>query len=293
MMATFKSLFLLCCFSSVLTTPTERHHSPKLHTSMLQRNKRASHVARKEHPWHVFVSSLNCSGVFVHERWILSSAFCVNAFKTQLTSDGLFPSEGFLERDQNTVYIRAGNDNLGLETPDVDLVPVLAGFVYPKYNANTSSGNLGLLYLARDVMLPNGRPAQRIKLPDLKVLNSIRRPTDRSAKVTGWGHLSGREQPFRTLHEDDVSLARVCLQMDNQNHRELLDESWCVVAGTRGMCSIDQGSPLVIQRNRAWVLLGVYSRGETCASGNHVALFSRIDAEALKWIQKLFVVGGQ
>ena len=292
-MATFRGLLILCFLSSAFAALLKDKPSSKLLSRIL--NKR-SHAAREHYQWHVFISSVNCSGVFVHGRWILTSAFCVQALKTHLSSAGLYPVEGPLESDRTPLFIRVGNHKIDFETPGVDSVPVLETFVYPKYNANTSIGNFGLLYLARDVMLPNDQRVSRIELPGAEFVNSIRRAANRSAKVTGWGHVrSSARPPFRTLHEDDVWLARVCLQNVHEggNHHDLLDRSWCVESGTHGMCSIDQGSPLVIQRNRSWLVLGVYARGETCISSKHAALFSSIDSKALEWMQKLFTVGGE
>lgn len=179
-----------------------------------------------------------------------------------------------------------------METPGEDSVPVLEALLYPKYNASTSSANFGLLYLARDVMLPNDQPVSRVKLSGMELLNDSVRLR---AKITGWGHLSGRKSPFRTLGESNVLLnGHACQQgFTNGGKRKMLDDSWCVQAGTEGMCSIDQGSPVVIKRNNSWVVLGVYTHGDTCSSDKHAALFSRIDSSVLEWIQKLFTVGGE
>ena len=293
-MATVKSLFVLCLLSSTVPTLTEAEHLFKRLSRVARR--RAIHAPSEQYPWHVFISSVSCSGVLVRERWILTSGFCVQALKTQPSSAGLFPVEGSRESGQTTVFIRVGNHHIDFEIPGADLVPVREKFVYPRYNLNTSIGNFGLLYLARDITLPNVQSLSRVELPSLKFVNSILRVTNRLAKVTGWGHNSARQKtPFRTLKEDAVSLARVCLQRftDGRNHGELVDKSWCVVAGTQGMCSIDQGSPLVIQRNHSWVIIGVYSRGETCVSGKHAILFSRIDYKVLEWMQTLFAAGGE
>lgn len=292
-MATMKSLFVLCLLSSTVPTLIETQRSFNPLSRIV--HKRTNHASPEQYPWHVFISSVKCSGVLVRQRWILTSAFCVQAL-TQNASVGLFPAEGARESDRTTVFIRVGNHHIDFEIPGADSVPVLEKFVYPGYNENTSIDNFGLLYLARDVMLPNDQRLSRIELPSLKFVNSILRATNRLAKVTGWGHNSARRKtPFRTLREDTVSLARVCLQRltDGRNHRELVDKSWCVMAGTRGMCSTDQGSPLVIQRNHSWVIIGVYSRGETCVSGKGAALFSRIDSKVLKWMQTLFTAGGE
>ena len=289
-MATMKSLFVLCLLSSTVPTLTDAQRSFNPLSRVV--HKRANPVSPEQYPWHVFISSVRCSGVLVRERWILTSAFCVQAL-TQNTSVGLFPVEGARESD---VFIRVGNHHIDLEIPGADSVPLLEKFVYPRYNVNTSIGNFGLLYLARDVMLPNDQSLSRIELPSLKFVNSILHATNRLAKVTGWGHNSARRKtPFRNLREDTVSLARVCLQRFTAgvNHREMVDKSWCVMAGTRGMCSTDQGSPLVIQRNHSWVIIGVYSRGETCASGKDATLFSRIDSKVLEWMQTLFTAGGE
>lgn len=229
----------------------------------------------------MFISSVKCSGIFVHERWILSSASCAQLIKA-------------MDSDQGTVFIRVGNHHVDLETPGEDTVPVLEALVYPKYDANTASANFGLLYLARNVILPNDQRVSRVKLPSMEILNDSMRLLHRPAKITGWGHLSGRKSPFTTLAENDVSLTpgHDCIQRFTDK-RKLLHDSWCVLAGTKGMCSTDQGSPVVIKRNNSWVVFGVYTHGETCSSNKDVALFSRIDSGVLKWIQKLFAVGGE
>lgn len=274
-MDSFKTLFVLCFFSIVVTAFSEEHRSSKLSSA-------SSLVRRGEFPWHVFISSVKCSGVFIHERWILSSARCVQFLKD-------------MENDQRTVFIRVGNHHVDLDLPGEDEVPVLKALVYPEYAA-TLSANFGLLYLARSVILPNAQRITRVNVPSLQLLSSPMSLQNRSAKITGWGHFSGRKSPFTTLAENDVLLipGRDCLQsFPDVGKRELLEESWCVVAGTAGMCSIDQGSPVVVERNHSWVVVGVYSYGETCSSDKHTVLFSRITSGVLEWIRKLFTVGGE
>ena len=274
-MDSFQILFVLCFFSIAATVFSEEHRSSKLTSS-------SSHVHRGEFPWLVFMSSVKCSGVFIHERWILSSARCV-----QLIKD--------MESDQRTVFIRVGNHHLDLDSPGEDEVPVLKALVYPKYVAR-SSANFGLLYLARRVILPNDQGITLAELPSSQLLSNQMSLQNRSAKITGWGHFSGRKSPFTTLAENDVLLmpGRECLQsFPDVGQRELLEESWCVVAGIAGMCSIDQGSPVVIKRNHSWVVVGVYTYGETCSSDKYTALFSRITSGVLEWIRKLFTVGGE
>lgn len=276
-MDSFKTFFVLCFLSIAVIAFREEHHSSKLVT------RTSSHVRRGEILWHVFVSSVKCSGLFIHERWILSSAWCVQLIKA-------------MDSDQRTVFIRVGNHHVDLDSPGEDEVPVLKALVYPEYNAATSGANFGLLYLARSVILPNDQRISRVKLPSLQLLNSPMRLKNRSAKITGWGHFSGRKSPLTTLDENDVLLmpGHDCLQsFPDVGKRKLLEESWCVVAGTEGMCSIDQGSPVVIKRNNSWVVVGVYTYGETCSSDRDTALFSRFTSGVLKWIRKLFTVGGE
>lgn len=274
----FRTFLVLCVFSIVVTAFREEHRSSELLT------KTSSHVRRGEFLWHVFMSSVKCSGIFIHERWILSSAWCV-----QLIKD--------MGSEQRTaVLIRVGNHHVNLDSPGEDEVPVLKALVYPEYATSTLSANFGLLYLARSVILPNDQHITRVKLPSLQLLSSAMSLKNRSAKITGWGHFSGRKSSFTTLVENDVSLmpGRDCLQrFPDVEKRKLLEESWCVVAGTDGMCSIDEGSPVVIKRNHSWVVVGVYTYGETCSSDKDTALFSRITSCVLEWIRKLFTVGGK
>ena len=276
-MDSFKTFFVLCVYSIAAIALKEEHRSSKL----LART--SSHVRRGEFFWHVFTSSVKCSGVFVHERWILSSAWCV-----QLIKD--------MDSDHRTVFVRVGNHHLDLDSPGEDEVPVLKALVYPEYGAATSSANFGLLYLARSVILPSDQPITRVKLPSSQLFSSPMSFRNRSAKITGWGHFSGRKSSFTTLAENDVLLlpGGDCLQrFPDVGKRELLEESWCVVAGTEGMCSVDQGSPVVVKRNHSWVVVGVYTYGETCSSDRDTALFSRITSGVLEWIRKLLTVGGE
>ena len=276
-MDSFKTVLVVCVFSVAVTGFKEEHRSSKLTRSQ------SNHVRRREFPWHVFMSSVKCSGVFIHERWILSSAKCVELLKD-------------MDSDQRTVFIRVGNHHVELDSPGEDEVPVLRALVYPEYAA-TSTASFGLLYLARSIILPNDQRLPRVKLPNLELLSSLMSVKNRStAKITGWGHFSGRKSPFTTLAENDVLLmpGRDCLQsFPDVGKRKLLEESWCVVAGTAGMCSIDQGSPVVIKRNQSWVVVGVYTYGKTCSSDKDTALFSRITSGVLEWIRKLFTVGGE
>ena len=275
-MDSFKTVFVVCVFSIAVTAFKEEHRSSKLTRS-------PGHVRRGEFPWHVFMSSVKCSGVFIHERWILSSGRCVQLIKDT-------------DSDQRTVFIRVGNHHVELDSPGEDEVPVLRALVYPEYAA-TSSANFGLLYLARSVILSNKQRLPHVNLPSSRLISRLMSLKNRSAsKITGWGHFSGRNSPFTTLGEDDVLLmpVRDCLQsFPDVGKRKLLEESWCVVAGTAGMCSIDQGSPVVIKQNHSWVVVGVYTYGETCSPDKDTALFSRITSGVLEWIHKLFTVGGE
>ena len=274
-MDSFTCFLVLCFLSIIVTALSDENLASKLLRST---SLKGSSYGGRDFAWHVFISSVKCSGVFVHDRWILSSASCAQLIKA-------------MDSDQGTVFVRVGNHHADLQTPGEDTVPVLEALVYPKYNASTASANFGLLYLARDVILPNDQRASRVKLPGVEI------PLlDRSAKITGWGHLSGRKSPFTTLTENDVSLTpgHDCIQrFTDGSLREVLDESWCVLSGTQGMCSADQGSPVVVKQNNSYAVLGVYTHGKTCSSGKDVALFSRIDSGVLEWIQKLFAVGGE
>ncbi|XP_074628689.1 uncharacterized protein LOC141886438 isoform X2 [Acropora palmata] len=174
-------------------------------------------------------------------------------------------------------------------------VPVMKAFVFPKYNTRTSTDNFGLLYLARKAVLRNTQRISLIKLPDVKLLTSLSLTRNFSSTILGWGQNSfGLKLPQRFKEGGNVSADRVCPHRSSEDemfHLVGLEKSWCFVAGTQGMPSIDRGSPLVVKRNRTWVIIGVYSRGETRRSYKLATLFSRIDASVLAWMTKLFAVG--
>ncbi|XP_022791598.1 neurogenic locus notch homolog protein 2-like isoform X2 [Stylophora pistillata] len=256
-----------------------------VHNSFNSRNQ-THHPLGERFPWHVFVSSVKCSGVLVQERWILSSALCTRLVKEKLNLKRNDDS------DHSTVFIRVGNHHVDLQASGEDTAPVLRALVYPKYNASASTGNVGLLYLARKVMLPDDHPVSHAKLPDFetnKVSNRL------LGKITGWGYLSGRSSQYKTLLQSDVLLTagRDCQRsFRDRSMGKLLDESWCAVAGKKGICSTDQGSPVVVKQDGHWFVVGVYTYGQTCSSATRdVALFSRIDPDVLQWIQKLFTAG--
>ena len=260
-------------------------------------HKTASHLAPNQFPWHVFIPSVKCSGVFIHERWVMTSASCVSRWKAKPKVDGWFPFGYTFAGNRATLFIRVGNHHVDFKIPGEDTVPVLESLVYPDHNANSSQGDIGLLYLARKVILPNGRHHPLVSLPDVESVKSLRL-ADYSAKVVGWGHESaGRDVPFRTLGQNDALLnsSSICLQRFKKDpDLSLSSDSWlCASAGNKGMCSIDQGSPVVIKQNNSWVVVGIYSRGEPCEVQQSTALFSRIDAKVLKWIRKLHKVKGE
>ena len=279
-MAAFNIFWALCFLP--LTSSYDVHYGHSFNT-----RKQTHYPLRERFPWHVFVSSVNCSGVLIQEQWILSSALCTKLVKAKLNS------KHNVDSDHSTVFIRVGNHHVDLQARGEDTAPVLRALVYPKYNASASTGNFGLLYLARKVMLPDDLPASHAKLPDFETNNVSRRLL---GKITGWGHLSGRSSQFKTLVQSDVLLTpgRDCHRsFRDRSKGKLLDKSWCAVAGTKGMCSTDQGSPVVIKQDGHWAVVGVYTYGPTCSSTTRdVALFSRIDHEVLQWIEKLFTVGG-
>ena len=257
-----------------------------VHNSFNSRNQ-THHPLGERFPWHVFVSSVKCSGVLVQERWILSSALC-----TKLVKEKLNPKRND-DSDHSTVFIRVGNHHVDLQASGEDTAPVLRALVYPKYNASASTGNVGLLYLARKVMLPDDHPVSHAKLPDFETNKVSSRLL---GKITGWGYLSGRSSQYKTLLQSDVLLTagRDCQRsFRDRSMGKLLDESWCAVAGKKGICSTDQGSPVVVKQDGHWFVVGVYTYGQTCSSATRdVALFSRIDPDVLQWIQKLFTAGG-
>lgn len=261
-------------------------------------HKRQGHVPTEKYPWHVLIDVGNCSGVVVKERWILTSALCARDLTTQRSSAGLsLILNGGPEGDRSVVFIRVRNRSMGRNVFGTYAVPVMKTFVFPEFNTRTSTDNFGLLYLAHKAVLPNTQRISPIKLPDVKLLTSLSLKINFSSTILGWGQNSfGLKLPQRLKEEGNVSPGRVCPHRSSEDktfHPVGLEKSWCFVAGTQGMFSIDQGSPLVVKRNRTWVMIGVYSRGETRRSGKHATLFSRIDAGVLAWMTKLFAVGGE
>ena len=283
-----KSLFVLFLLSSLFTPIiyARGFSEPSL-------AKRQGHVPTENYPWHVFIDAGNCSGVVVKERWILTSALCARDLTTQRSTAGLsLILNGDPEGDRSVVFLRVRNRRMGRNFFGTYAVPVMKAFVFPKYNTRTLTDNFGLIYLARKAVLRNTQRISLIKLPDVKLLTSLSLTRNFSSTILGWGQNSfGPKLRQRFKEGGNVSADRVCPH--ETFHPVGLEKSWCFVAGTQGMPSIDRGSPLVVKRNRTWVIIGVYSRGETRRSYKHATLFSRIDASVLAWMTKLFAVGGE
>lgn len=292
-----KSLFVVFLLSSVFTPIIYARGFSEPSLAKFS-HKRQGHVPTEKYPWHVFIDAGNCSGVVVKERWILTSALCARDLTTQRSTAGLsLILNGGPEGDRSVVFLRVRNRSMSRNFFGTYAVPVMKAFVFPKYNTRTSTDNFGLLYLARKAVLRNTQRISLIKLPDVKLLTSLSLTRNFSSTILGWGQNSfGLKLPQRFKEGGNVSADRVCPHRSSEDetfHPVGLEKSWCFVAGTQGMPSIDRGSPLVVKRNRTWVIIGVYSRGETRRSYKHTTLFSRIDASVLAWMTKLFAVGGE
>lgn len=290
-----KSLFVLFLLSSIFTLIIcARGFSAPSFAKVS--HKRQGHVPTEKYPWHVFIDAGNCSGVVVKERWILTSALCARDLTTQRSTAGLsLILNGGSEGDRSVVFLRVRNRSMGRNFFGTYAVPVMKAFVFPKYNTGTSTDNFGLLYLAPKAVLPNTQRISLIKLPDVKLLTSLSLTMNFSSTILGWGQNSFGLKLRRFKEGGNVFAGRVCphRSSEDETFHPVGLEKWCFVAGTQGMPSIDQGSPLVVKRNHTWVIIGVYSRGETRSSYKHATLFSRIDASVLAWMTKLFAVGGE
>lgn len=246
-----------------------------------------SPVEHNAHLWHVFLPSVHCSGSLVDARWVITSALCILQWKSFVSSAvGGFPASGAAHGDESTMYVRVGNNHIDLALPGQDLVPVLKALLYPGFDNATLDGNIGALYLAREPILTAAKKSHGLSIKLLSFDSTSFTNCSRLAKVTGWGYGSGLASPFRVLHEDIMLIASsTCIE--NQSGNVLLRSN-----GSRRICSADNGSPLVVNKNGSWSLLGVYSRGKGCGIEQEDSVFSRVDVTVLKWLESLFKIKG-
>ena len=242
-------------------------------------HKRSLQPANAVFSWHVFVPVLQCSGVLLNRRFVLTAASCLSRAPPSLP-----PS---------AILVRIGNHHINVEAPGEDTVPVLYVLPYPAFDEKTLQGNIAVLYLARDVMragFSQVSPAQLLNLPRERGSVSEQRV---EAKVMGWGHHSRPKAPLPTLHQDSVFISSP--QFCNMSYNRQVNEDMICVYGKNGsLCSVDDGSPMIAQgKDNLWILLGVFAWGNTCGLFPKPVVFTKIDSEMISWLQVLFGVKGE
>ncbi|CAH1783220.1 unnamed protein product, partial [Owenia fusiformis] len=227
-----------------------------------------------------------CAGVLLNQRWIATSARCMDAFSITEAGDW-----------QVTLGIRDLNDETDVQKSNIDTV-----VVNPDYNSNTLVGNVALIRMQEDAKFENTLIGIIEMASDANAF-----PDGTPCWVQGWGKLGWSELdvPWPLLQEANVHVMEntVCSQYWPNNNSSGGIAATDICTGSRAgaypphvtpfpsLCGLwDEGAPLSCQIGGSWQLAGLGSwHGQRCGIDNP-PVYTRISSYR-SWINSVISLG--
>ncbi|XP_012525223.2 trypsin-1 [Monomorium pharaonis] len=239
-----KKFVLFFCVLLVYTVNTEKYE----------------YVVIEDYPYHVSIQIAGrhvCSGAFIHESWIMTTASCV------------------FHAHKSTISVRVRSSFISM---DGDVLEIDNIVVHENFHQHLYFNDIALMKLKSpaefgEKLLPIGLPEKENE----ELLDGTR------CVVTGWKRTLGSHPPLGAwLTATAVAIVnqRTCKAV-MPSYKPLSKGMLCAANVTRSSetCQGDLGAPLV----SAQMLIGILSYGLGCETGIHPGVYTRVSSY-LPWI---------
>jgi secreted trypsin-like serine protease len=234
----------------------------------------------REFPWQVALiakserdalKGLECGGVLIAPRWVLTAAHC-------MTFDNGKPIEAKIAQIVvGTADLRKGGRRI-----DIDRF-----VLHPKFNHKTYENDVAVVHLASDA---TEETIGLLKPQDEAKLAS----PGTAATASGWGltrYMPPQESPVLRKVKLPIVSNAVCRK--HKFYTDLVKSGMLCAGfaqGGKDTCSGDSGGPLMVKTARGkMVLAGITSWGLKCASPGKYGVYTRVSRYA-DWVSR--VTGG-